>query len=1177
MTDGHSTFTPSDPDRLEALFVAREPLARSLMASIRDSALTENKHQRLLVGPRGIGKTHLVALIHHRVRADAELTARLRIAWLPEDPYVPGYAQLLALILRRLRDDEPDLGWLGARLEAVLDATDTAHQEAMLEGLGSEALQGPAEAPAEDSKGPRTLLLLVENLDDLLADLRPDGQNKLRALIQNTGRIAILATSTSFTDPLTNKQEAFYGFFRTQRLEPFGVEDAAALLARLAEHAGDTALADLIWSPLGLARVRAVHYLAGGNPRFYVIFQDFLSRESLDELVRPFMKLMDELTPYYQSRMARLAPLQRGIVDTLRRLKSAVPVKTIAREVMVSPQSASTQLGKLLELGYVLQADSIGRNNYYELREPLMRLCLEVKEQRGETIPLFIDFLRIWYSSRELADLAGSAGGNLERSHLPAAVARARSEPDPRLASLEQAFWSAMQQGDHQRALAEIDCALERDPDEKDCWVRKADCLAALNAPPEDRLACWRRVTEIDPNHMRGWNQQDVILAELGRFDDALHASGRALALKPASPVLNRNHGWNLQRAGRHAEARRCLERALELAEEPETAADWDRRGSDLWGLDRHEEAVRAYARALALEPRRMDAWDRLLCALQEQGRYRGCQRIVDDLVRLSLESARVQVWRGHASADLGDLEAAIGSYDRAVAMDPDLDRACTPVTYAKATALALSGRTAEALGLLEQPQPGYSARATFRHAAQYADTQLWLDRWEEGRTALDCLLAETRPPAWSGKDLNTVRWLPARTQSPQVWRRHIALWLELFGQHGVLTELGQALVRSLRTLAIDWIPPQTARAWLDTWRALAGDIPQLQLPLRLLAAGVDYRAAQRPEVLLGLPREERGLLTPWLINLFRTEPDELDRELDALLADVTRRLAAEAEAERQRAFWTAVPPSADDIDLDALLAHYGDAPAPRPAQLLPGPWQRLDRDAARGLLGHMLRELPDPARALAPAAPDWDRLGRPALEVALIERRPLSFCALDLIQVHLAGADQVGALDLLAGTEGPVLLDGKNAVPYALVADGRIRLETAQARADYTRWFCASVRGNGGRFEVIDADAPRDAVAEPTLAAALSEAAPFTPWRLLTTDDDGRPVYSATMGNAMEVSIVKLRLDPETGFVEMLDEQPLATASPLPRERFDGPLRFLARPDTAEPHPTRSDHVPDP
>ncbi|MCG6941771.1 MAG: tetratricopeptide repeat protein [Thiohalocapsa sp.] len=1162
MTDGHSTFTPSNPAKLEALFVAREPLARSLMASIRDSALSGNKHQRLLVGPRGIGKTHLVALIYHRVRADTELSARLRIAWLPEDPYVPGYAQLLALILRRLRDDEPDLDWLGERLEAVLDVTDTSRQEAMLEGLIAETLQNPAADPAANpaapSQGERTLLLLAENLDDLLADLRQDGQRKLRALIQNTARLAILATTTSLTDPLTDKKEAFYGFFRTQRLEPFGVEDAAELLARLAEHTSDSALADLIWSPLGLARVRAVHYLAGGNPRVYVIFHEFLTRESLDELVRPFLKLMDELTPYYQARMARLAPLQRGIVDTLRRLKVAVPVKTIAREVMVSPQSASTQLGKLVELGYVLQADSIGRNNYYELREPLMRLCLDVKEQRGETIPLFIDFLRIWYSSSELSELAGStAHGGLERSHLQAAVERARSEPDPLRATLDQAFLSAVQEGDYQRALAEIDCALERDPHDKTCWERKADCLEALNAPPEDQLACWRRVTEIDPEDSLGWSWRGFLLDQLGRFDEALRASARAVALKPDDPALNRDHGWNLKRAGRNAEARQYLERAMELIGEPASAADWEERGDDLQVIQGLDDAVRAYGKALALEPRRMDAWRRLLGALQEQGRSRTCQRVTDAFATLMPESALGQAYRGFARHSVGDLDTALRAYDRALELDPELDQHGTPLTLEKAAALTSSGRPGEALALLSQPQPGYKASDTFKVALEHAEALLWLDRWDDGRVALDGLLAKTRPPVWSGEDLGNVRWLPARTQRPQVWRRHIALWLELFGKHGLLTELGEALVRSLRTLAIDWLPQQSTQAWLDTWRALAGDIPQLQLPLRLLAAGIAYQAAQRPEVLLNLPREERGLLEPWLANLLRTGPDALDRELDTLLADVERKLAEAAEAGRQRAFWIAEPPSPNQIDLDAVLARYSDAPEPHPAHLLPDAWQRLDGHTARTLVGRMIRALPDAARALARSEGLPAPMARPGPDVLLIERRPLSFSDLDLIQVHLAGAGQAAALDLLAGDAGLVLLDGNSATPYALVADGRIRLDTDVARADYTRWFCASLRAEGGRFEIIDAGAWLDAAAEPTVAVA-ADSVPLTPWRHLETDDAGRPVYAATISHAGKVYVAKLRLDPGNGSVEMLAEQPADTTSPLPRERIDGPLRFL-------------------
>jgi hypothetical protein len=81
MAAEHSTFTPGQlsPATLEALFVVREPLVRGIMDGIRASAASGNKHQRLLIGPRGSGKSHLVALVYHRVRADRELAARLRI------------------------------------------------------------------------------------------------------------------------------------------------------------------------------------------------------------------------------------------------------------------------------------------------------------------------------------------------------------------------------------------------------------------------------------------------------------------------------------------------------------------------------------------------------------------------------------------------------------------------------------------------------------------------------------------------------------------------------------------------------------------------------------------------------------------------------------------------------------------------------------------------------------------------------------------------------------------------------------------------------------------------------------------------------------------------------------------------------------------------------------------
>ena len=79
----------------------------------------------------------------------------------------------------------------------------------------------------------------------------------------------------------------------------------------------DQELASFVKTPAGHARIRAVGHLAGGNHRVYAILSHLLTRQSLDDLVEPFMGMVDELTPYYQSRMADLSPQQCKIVEVL--------------------------------------------------------------------------------------------------------------------------------------------------------------------------------------------------------------------------------------------------------------------------------------------------------------------------------------------------------------------------------------------------------------------------------------------------------------------------------------------------------------------------------------------------------------------------------------------------------------------------------------------------------------------------------------------------------------------------------------------------------------------------------------------------------------------------------------------------------------------------------------------
>ena len=98
-----SRFSPNrtDPVVLEAIFVQRERLAEVWLKRLADSVLTGVKHHLLAVGPRGCGKSHLVALLVGRLRKDPDVSERVRIAWLPEDETTPSFWKFLLRILLR--------------------------------------------------------------------------------------------------------------------------------------------------------------------------------------------------------------------------------------------------------------------------------------------------------------------------------------------------------------------------------------------------------------------------------------------------------------------------------------------------------------------------------------------------------------------------------------------------------------------------------------------------------------------------------------------------------------------------------------------------------------------------------------------------------------------------------------------------------------------------------------------------------------------------------------------------------------------------------------------------------------------------------------------------------------------------------------------------------------------
>ncbi|MEZ6122142.1 MAG: winged helix-turn-helix transcriptional regulator [Planctomycetaceae bacterium] len=390
-----SAYTPSntDPKILKRIFVQRETLLEKIVDRLTVSMTSGDKHHILLVGPRGSGKTHLVSLVAWELRQKENLSDVMRMAWLGEDDTFSGLIHLAFAIAKALAAEYPDEFPEDFRS----DVRGLPPDDAALSVLNT----------VIRNLKHRQLLIMTENLDQTFSGLGDSGQKKLRAFLQETRRIATLATSQQLFAGVSSRKESFFGFFDVQHLKPLTVDDAAMLIRKIAVEQQRSDLVKFLDSTASRYRVRALHHLAGGNHRMYVLLSEFLTAETLDDLVLAFEALAEKMTPYFQERLRSLPDQQRQLVQCLCDAEGAMTVKEVAEETFIAEGNCSKQLGNLKAKGYV-RSEKRGKESYYDMAEPLMRLCLEVKNQRGRPLKLVARFLKAWFPIDVLQQFIGS-------------------------------------------------------------------------------------------------------------------------------------------------------------------------------------------------------------------------------------------------------------------------------------------------------------------------------------------------------------------------------------------------------------------------------------------------------------------------------------------------------------------------------------------------------------------------------------------------------------------------------------------------------------------------------------------------------------------------------------------------------------------------------------------------
>ncbi|MGY6277026.1 ArsR family transcriptional regulator [Methylomonas sp. MgM2] len=832
-----SVFTPSRtaPEDLEAIFVQRHALLADAVERVRESAGSGHKHHLLFVGPRGTGKSHLLTLLVHRIGSDDSVRQSLQIAWLNEDETCTTLLELLRRIYLALSKRYPS-DYQADDLEPIYDLNAEA-AERWLAALLLEKLAG------------KTLLVALENLDALFEGLGKAGQQKLRAFIQEHPVMAIVATAQRLVDDIAKRNSTFFGFFQTEMLANLSVEEAAELLSKIAALNRQDKAAAFLRGPTGRSRVRALHHLSGGNHRVYLVLSQFITGDNIDALVEPFAKMVDEMTPYYQERIRWLPPQQRKIVEFLCGRERPTPVKDMARHLFASQQTVSSQLKDLREKGYVQSAQR-GRESLYEIAEPLMRICVEIKENQAPgPLRLLVDFLRVWYDGVQLDErLSACTEDSLARDYLQAAIDRN----------------SVL--GNLRAQLLVDDFRIELSDEQRKAWMSFIEDTAQQS----EELAL--AIGELAKgNHKLAINYLEEICREAEKYPQPVVETAYAF-IAVGNFELGRILAGVLAVNSMLTFSKTPCELLLAIV---------NRRGLVYEDLGMTEKALNDYSlviesgnvapeqTAIALIRR---GWIRLQirenreieAALKDFESAAELQGVSPDLI------ATAHYNRGNTLTLLSNLAGAITAFTTGIEIPKQSPEIRAQGLYGRGLIYQLTDKFGEAIrdfnAILSLPNLTNKLSVDVRLGL--ALTNFKSGQWSKGITTLADGLSILTPDIQPDEALFSaiVGFTFSGSLSTATRKQRIAELARVFEQHKASNYLGEALIRHLGAILRnpDETPsPDNLEHWYSAWEAAGAGREALKLPLRIMRTGIDFlkTGARDHSVLLDLNQEERQIL----------------------------------------------------------------------------------------------------------------------------------------------------------------------------------------------------------------------------------------------------------------------------------------------------------------------------
>lgn len=196
----------------------------------------------------------------------------------------------------------------------------------------------------------------------------------------------------------------------------------------------------------------------------------------------------------------------------------------------------------------------------------------------------------------------------------------------------------------------------------------------------EEAIASFEKALVRNPNYAEAHNNLGLSLLKCDRPDEAVKAFEKALSIAPNYANALGNLGAAFVKLDKHGSAVRAFRSALEYGP---VAGLYDNLGTSLSMLDRFEEALDAHNQALRLEPQNADYLAHRASVFISLSRAEEARDSIEQALRLDDRLAQAHYLNGLLLGQNGDRKGAVGAFQTALGIDPDLAEVYRSIAWA--------------------------------------------------------------------------------------------------------------------------------------------------------------------------------------------------------------------------------------------------------------------------------------------------------------------------------------------------------------------------------------------------------------------------------------------------------------------------------------------------------------